>query len=91
MQLIYGVRGISVFAIVRASLAEMAQQPPLVRFAELSIIEVSKLRSGGFGIEPTGRNPRHYTLVLGDLAEAVDRLCAVEHDVWPNPYHEADA
>ena len=91
MHHIYGVYGISVFAIVRVSLPEMAQQPPLVRFAELSIIEVGKLRSGGFGMEPTGRNPRHYTLVLEDLAGAVDRLCALEHDIWPNPYHETDA
>jgi hypothetical protein len=56
MHHIYGVFGISVFAVRDATIPELAQQPPLVRFRELSLMTVGVLRAGGFRLEPTGRN-----------------------------------
>lgn len=85
---IYGVYGISVFALRGATLDELAQQAPLVRFEQLALVTVGAIRAAGLDLEPTGRNPRHHTVVLSDLGESVDRLCGCERRLWPNPYHE---
>lgn len=85
---IYGVYGISVFALRGATLDELAQQSPLVRFSQLVLVTVRAIRAAGFDLEATGRNRPHYTVVLPDLHYSVDRLCACERHLWPNPYHE---
>jgi hypothetical protein len=54
---IYGVFGVSVFAVLDATVDELAQHPPLVRFALLTLMRVGDLRSSGLSLEPTGRNP----------------------------------
>lgn len=64
---------------------ELAQQPPLVRFA---LVRVGVLRAGGFTLEPTGRNPQHFTVVFDDLVVGLERLHACEYQRWVNPYHE---
>jgi hypothetical protein len=64
---IYGVYGISVFAIRDVTVDELAQQVPLVRFGRLSLPQVRDVLAAGMRLEPTGRNPRHYTVSLGDL------------------------
>jgi hypothetical protein len=46
---------------------ELAQQPPLVRFELLTLVETGELRAAGFRLEPTGRNPRHFTVAFDDL------------------------
>lgn len=86
---VYGMFGISVFALRGATVDELAQQAPLVRFAELTIVTVGVLRSAGLALEPTGRNRRHYTVVFEDLNSGVEIICACEHHTWTNPYHEA--
>ena len=40
-------------------------------------------------LEPTGRNPRHYTLSFGDLEDGVHRLASCPHQVMQNAYHDA--
>ena len=42
---------------------ELAQQAPLVRFAELTVVTVGALRDVGVTLEPTGRNARHFTVM----------------------------
>lgn len=86
---VYGVHGISVFALRGLPVAELAQQPPLVRFAELTILRVGVLRRAGLRLEPTGRNPLHFTLVMDPFEERVAALCACVRAVWSNPYYEA--
>lgn len=86
---IYGSYGISVFALRGATLDELAQEAPLVRFGQLTLVTVGAIRASGLDLEPTGRNPRHYTVVLPDLDQGVKRLCACERRLWDNPYHEA--
>ena len=86
---IYGSYGISVFAIRGATLEEMAQQVPLVRFTPLTLIKVAQVRKARLRLEPTGRNPRHYTVGFDQLDEGVARLAGCEHQVVPNPYHDA--
>ena len=86
---IYGSYGISVFAVRDVTLDEMAQQVPLVRFAWLALIKVKYARRAGLRLEPTGRNPRHYTLGFDDLAEGIRQLAGCEHRVVPNAYHDA--
>lgn len=85
---IYGVHGISVFALRGATIDELAQQVPLVRFSRLTLVTVGAIRAAGVALEPTGRNSRHYTVALPDLGPGVAALCACEHRIWPNPYHE---
>jgi hypothetical protein len=86
---IYGVYGISVFALRDATVDELAQQPPLVRFEMLTLITVGVLRSAGLELEATGRNPRHFDVVFDDLRHGIERLCACEHRSVVNPYHGA--
>lgn len=40
-------------------------------------------------LEPTGRNPRHYTVGFEDLEDGVRRLVACPHQVVPNAYYDA--
>lgn len=89
MHEIYGVYGISVFALRGATLDELAQQVPLVRFPQLALVTVGTIRAAGLDLEPTGRNPRHYTVVLADLDDCVEALCSCARRLWDNPYHEA--
>jgi hypothetical protein len=86
---LYGSYGISVFALVRVTLDEIAQQLPLVRFARLTLIKVADLRMPGLRLEPTGRNPRHYTLGFDDLDRGIAELVTCPHQVVRNPYHNA--
>jgi len=85
---VYGSYGISMFALKGATIDELAQQAPLVRFAQLALVIAGAIRAAGLDLEPTGRNPRHYSAVLPDLGASVDRLCACEQRLWSNPYHE---
>ena len=86
---VYGSYGISVFVVRGATLEEMAQQVPLVRFARLTLIKAAEVRGAGLRLEPTGRNPRHYTLGFDDLDQGVAALAGCEHQGVPNPYHDA--
>ncbi|HZA75562.1 MAG TPA: hypothetical protein VE623_04135 [Acidimicrobiales bacterium] len=85
---IYGDYGLSVLAVRGISVDELAQQVPLVRFDVLTLIRVGVLRAAGFRLDPTGRNPRHFTVVFDDLDRGVDALVSCEHHIWANPYHE---
>lgn len=85
---VYGTFGISVFALRGATIDELAQQSPLVRFAELTVVTVGALRSAGVRLEPTGRNRRHFTVMLDDLDAGTEALLLCRHQVWINPYHE---
>jgi hypothetical protein len=86
---IYGVYGISVFAVRDATLEELAQQVPLVRFERLTVLTVGDVLAAGLRLEPTGRNPRHYTVGFADLDDGVRRLAGCPHQVVPNSYYDA--
>lgn len=86
---IYGVYGISVFAVRDVSLDELAQQVPLVRFACLSLLKAGDVLAAGMRLEPTGRNPRHFTVGFDDLERGVQRLASCPHQVVRNAYHDA--
>ena len=85
---IYGSYGVSVFALRDATLDEIAQKPPLVRFDSLTLITVGALRVAELPLEPTGRDPHHFDVVLDVLEPGLARLCACEHRTVPNPYNE---
>ncbi len=85
---IYGTYGISVFAERGTSIDELAQQPPLVRFEVVTLLTVGALKSAGLRLEPTGRNPHHFTVAWDDLDAGIERLLGCEYEVWRNPYHE---
>jgi hypothetical protein len=85
---IYGQYGISVFAARDATVDELAQEVPLVRFETLTLVRVRALRAAGFRLDPTGRNLRHFTVVFQRLDEGVEALVTCEHLDWVNPYHE---
>ena len=86
---IYGTYGISVFAVRDATVDELAQQVPLVRFGSLALLKVGDVLAAGMRLEPTGRNPRHYTVGFDDLEDGVRRLASCPHQVVPNAYHDA--
>lgn len=86
---IYGVYGISVFAVRGVTVDELAQQVPLVRFDRLSLVTVRDVLAAGMRLEPTGRNPRHFTVSFDDLEDGVRRLVSCPHQVTPNAYHDA--
>ena len=69
---VYGTYVISVYATLGVSVEDLAQQPPLVRFAVLTLVRAGVLRSSGFRLEPTGRNPQHFTVAWDDLAGGVE-------------------
>jgi hypothetical protein len=48
-------------------------------------------RAAGMRLEPTGRNPRHYTAGVDDLQDGVRRLASYPHQVVPNAYHDAQS
>ena len=85
---IYGDYGISVFAARDATVDELAQQVPLVRFEILTLVRAGDLRAAGFRLEATGRNPSHFTVAFDDLEAGVEALEACERRSWQNPYHE---
>jgi hypothetical protein len=86
---IYGVYGISVFAVRDATLEELAQQVPLVRFGRLTLLTVGDVIAAELRLEPTGRNPRHFTVGFDDVDDGVRRLAGCPHQVVPNPYCDA--
>lgn len=86
---VYGTYGISVFALRGATIDELAQVSPLVRFPHFTVMTVRTIRTLGLRLEATGRNRRHYTVTLRSLDEDVDALVSADHQVWINPYHEA--
>ena len=85
---VYGSYGVSVLAARDLTVDELAQEPPLVRFRVLTLVQVGVLRAAGLRLDPTGRNPHHFTLAFDDLEDGIDRLRRCEHRLWPNPYHE---
>jgi hypothetical protein len=84
----HAIYGISVFAARDLTVDELAQQAPLIRFTELTLMTVGALRSAGLRLEPTGRNPRHFDVTFDDLDGGIVRLINCEHQTSPNPYHE---
>jgi hypothetical protein len=86
---IYGTYGILVFAVRDDSVDELAQQVPLVRFGSLALLKVGDVLAAGMRLEPTGRNPRHYTVGFDVLEDGVRRLASCPHQVVPNAYHDA--
>lgn len=85
---VYGTYGISVFGLRGARIDELAQEAPLVRFPHFTVMTMRTIRALGFRLEPTGRNPRHYTLTLRSLDDDIEALVSADHHVWINPYHE---
>jgi hypothetical protein len=67
-----------VFAVRDATVDELAQQAPLVRFDRLSLLTVGDVLSVGMRLEPTGGNPRHFTVGFDDLVSGVQRLVHAE-------------
>lgn len=85
---IYATYGISVFAARGLTVDELAQQVPLVRFEQLTLMSVAALRAAGLRLEATGRNPRHFDVGFDDLDDGIARLLGCEHRTIVNPYHE---
>ncbi|MCB0980256.1 MAG: hypothetical protein KDB17_06340 [Ilumatobacter sp.] len=86
---VYGVYAVSVFAADGVSIDELVQSTPLVRFGSLTLMTVGAIRAEGFELVPSGRNPLHHSVDLGDLEAGVDRLLRCEHRTIVNPYHES--
>lgn len=77
------------FAARDATVDELAQEVPLVRFETLTLIRAGDLRAAGLRLDPTGRNPRHFTAVFDELDPGVEALASCEHLSWLDPQHEA--
>jgi hypothetical protein len=88
---IYGVYGISVFAVLDATIDELSQLPPLVRFALLTVVKVGDLLALDLRLEPTGRNPRHYDIAFDKLNEGLSSLLGCSHRTVDNAYYEGES
>jgi hypothetical protein len=53
---------ISVFALRAASLDELGQQAPLVRFGQLGLTTAGAIRTSGLELTAAGRNPHHFSV-----------------------------
>ncbi len=85
---VYGTCGISLYAVRGPSLDEMAQQVPLVRFRRMTLITAGELTRAGLRLEPTGRNPRHYTVSFDELGQGVRMPAGCQRQVLTNPDHD---
>lgn len=74
---VYGEYGISVFAARDATVDELAQAVPLVRFETLTLVRAGALRSAGFRLDPTGRILSTSRSCSTISLEASTRLCSV--------------
>jgi len=84
----HSIYGVSVFAAHEATIDELAQRPPLVRFERLTLVRVDALLAVGMRLQPTGRNPAHCDIEFDDLEAGVGALCSCAHRVVVNPYHD---
>jgi hypothetical protein len=84
---VYGVYAISVFALVDTTVDELAQEPPLVRFEWLTLMNAGAVRRAGLRLLPTGRRTLHHSIEFDDLQDGVARLQSCEHRTVMNPYH----
>lgn len=74
---VYGVYGISVFALRGATLDELAQQAPLVRFDRLTVLTAGAIAAVGLRLDPTGRNlPYATTTSPSTTSRTVSPPCA---------------
>jgi hypothetical protein len=85
---VYNEYGISGFAVLDATIEELAQMPPLVRFAMLTVARVGDLKAAGLRLEPTGRNPRHYEITFENLDEGIASLTLCGHRTIDNVYYD---
>lgn len=85
---VYGAYGVSVFAVRGTTVDELAQQQPLVRFRCVTLVFVRSIREAGLRLDPTGRNPHHFTISFDELDAGIARLCGCDFKIWENPYHE---
>jgi len=86
---VYGVYAISVFAADGVTVDELVQTSPLVRFEAVTLMSVGSIRAAGLVLVPSGRNPLHHSIDVGDLDEGLDRLVGCDHRTVVNPYHES--
>lgn len=87
-QAVYGTYGISVFAARDLTVDELAQQAPLIRFEQLTLMTAGALRIAGLRLEPTGRIARHFDVAFDDLDDGITHLLGCQHRTIVNPYHE---
>jgi hypothetical protein len=85
---VYATFGISVFAARDLTVDELAQQAPLIRFEQLTLMSAGALRASGLRLEATGRNPLHFDIGFDDVEDGISRLISCEHRTITNPYHE---
>ncbi|MGH9021868.1 MAG: hypothetical protein ACRDV9_01990 [Acidimicrobiia bacterium] len=81
----FGEYGVSVFAAPDGTALEHLARERLVRFEVLTLMTAGAVRSAGLELRPTFRRP-HYTIVLPDLDQDLDRLSACENVRWVNPH-----
>jgi hypothetical protein len=84
---IYGVYAISVFALRDTTLDEMAQQPPLIRYSELTLVRAGAIRAAGLRLVPSGRRRQHFSIEFEELTDGLERLRTCERLSEANPYH----
>ena len=62
---------------------------PPVRFEWLTLLMVSEVIAAGLQLEPTGRNPRHYTVSFEDLDDGLTDLLTASNGSCPIPTNDA--
>ena len=61
----------------------------LVRFDVLTVMTAGALRRAGLELRPTFRRP-HYTVMLPELDDDIERLIRCDNEVRTNPYFDSE-
>ena len=60
-----------------------------MRFSRLTVIRAQGIIEAKLRLEPTGRNPDHFTVSFDDLDEGLQALTGCDSHVTANPYFGA--
>jgi hypothetical protein len=85
----FGEFGVSVMGGRDDAALDDLARTVLRRFELLTVMTAGGLRRVGLELRPTFRRP-HYTVMLPELDEDVDRLLRCDNEIRINPYFDAD-
>lgn len=85
----FGEFGVSVMGAHEVAELDDLARTALRRFHLLTVIRVGALRRAGLELRPTFRRP-HYTIMLPEPDEDVERLLRCDNEVRINPYFDAE-
>jgi len=82
----FGEHAISVFGALDEDAVEEAARGVLCRYEVLTLTTARAIRLAGLELRPRFRRP-HYSVMLADLTDGLNRLLTCQTLERPNPHH----